>query len=192
MKKALIILALLVSVTVPRAEACVGRILTIGSLDSPADRVFAEMLSVLINERTGTSVNVRVFRNAKELYAAIAAGEIGIFVENTDRTMTVLGRPIEQEAKKAYDLSKEEFRKRLNLVLLSPMGLVTVSGGHGAYFAPVITLDVLENFPALPRVMNKLTGKVNDEEYAQLIRSSQAGDKARQAARDFLKARKLI
>jgi glycine betaine/choline ABC-type transport system substrate-binding protein len=60
------------------------------------------------------------------------------------------------------------------------------------YYAPVISLETINNLPALPKLVNKLGGVVNDETCARLLRSVKGDDKAKKVAKDFLKARKLI
>jgi glycine betaine/choline ABC-type transport system substrate-binding protein len=174
-------------------EACVGKVLTIGVVNSPHDRVLAELISVLIQERTGTTVSVRHFSNSRELYAAVEKNEVAILIENTDRGPGVLGRAAGEQGEQAYALLKEEFRKRYNLVWLQPAGAPVGEGGPGkTLYSPALTIEVMNNFPALPRVINKLAGVMNDEGYRKLEKSVESGEKPAKAARDFLKAKKFI
>ncbi len=176
-----------------QADACVGKTLYIGALDSTHEQVLSEILSVLINERTGTTTNIKYYKNSKELYEAVKTNEVGILIENTDRAMEILGRPKEKDMEKAYNISKEEFRKNLNLVWLKPFGVLTGSDDKTLYYyGPVITADVLNNFPALPRVINKLNGIINDESFLKILKSLKSGEKPKKIAREFLKAKKLI
>jgi len=184
MKKLIFFLALIL-IYASTADACVGKILYIGiNENSPEEKLLAEMLSVLINERTGTTVNIRYYRNSKELYNAVKRKEVGILIENTNRAMEILGRPRESNAKRAYEISKEEFRKNMDIVWLEPFGLLN--------YSPLIAAEVLINFPALPRVINKLSGIMNEEIYTRLVRAINSGEKPRKVARDFLKSKKLI
>lgn len=64
--------------------------------------------------------------------------------------------------------------------------------GEGRYYAPVIILDILETMPALPKLVGKLTGIINDEAGVKLIKSAGPEGKMRKVARDFLKAKRLI
>jgi glycine betaine/choline ABC-type transport system substrate-binding protein len=174
-------------------EACVGKVLTIGAVSAPHDRVLAELISVLINERTGTTVSVRFFNTAKELYAAVEKNEVAILIENTERGTEVLGRSGSEQGEKAYAVLKEEFRKRYNLVWLQPVGAPSLDGGIGrTLYSPALTVEVMNNFPALPRVINKLAGVMNDEGYGKMARSVESGEKPSKAARDFLKSKKFI
>ncbi|OGW37072.1 MAG: hypothetical protein A2Y97_01680 [Nitrospirae bacterium RBG_13_39_12] len=176
-----------------QADACVGRTLYIGTLNSPHEQLLSEMLSVLINGRTGTTVEIKYYKDIEELYSAIKKNEVGITIENTDRAMEILAMPKEENPEKAYNILKEAFRNNLNLVWLNPFGILPVSeGGKKYYYGPVITADVLANFPALPRVINKLSGVVNEETFLKLVKAVFSGEKPKKVARDFLKARKLI
>jgi osmoprotectant transport system substrate-binding protein len=176
-----------------QSDACVGKTLYIGSLNSTYEQLFSEMLSVLINERTGTTVNIRYYKDSRELYNAVKKNEVDILVENTDRALEILGRQREENVEKAYTISKEEFRKNLNLVWLKPFVPLTPGGGKDQYYySPVITVNVLSNFPALPRVINKLSGIINEEIFLRMVKSVKSGEKPKTVAREFLKARKII
>jgi osmoprotectant transport system substrate-binding protein len=176
-----------------QADACVGRTLFIGVLNAPPEQMLSEMLSVLINERTGTTVNIKYYDSPKELYDAVKKNEVGILIENTDRAMEIVGKQNKESGKDAYSALKEEYRNRLSLVWLEPFGFLTMDNGKTQYYyGPVITLDVLSNFPALPRLINKLSSVINDKAFSKMIRSVESGEKPQKIARDFLKAKKLI
>lgn len=196
MKRLFFTLITLVAVLFPAIQppyACVGKVLSIGISNSSGERLLAEMLSMLINERTGTTVSIRVYRDSQEMYQAVKKGEVSILIENTCHALELLGRPPEENARKAYLISKEEFRKSFNLVWLEPLGLLRIDPGKApAYYAPIITVDAMYNFPALPRVINKLSGTVNDEVFEKFIKAVNAGQKSRVVVKDFLRSRKLI
>src|SRR4030043_685839 len=176
-----------------QSDACVGKTLYIGALNSTYEQLFSEMLSVVISERTGTTVDIKYYKDSRELYNAVKKNEVGILIENTDRAMEILGRQREHNPEAAYNISKEEFRKNLNLVWLKPFVPLTREGGKTQYYySPVITVDVLSNFPALPRVINKLSGIMNEETFFKMVKSVKSGEKPKTGARDFLKARKII
>lgn len=176
-----------------QVDACVGRTLFIGVLNAPPEQMLSEMLSVLINERTGTTVNIKYYDSPKELYDAVKKNEVGILIENTDRAMEIVGKQNKESGKDAYSALKEEYRNRLSLVWLEPFGFLSVDKGKTQYYyGPVITEDVLVNFPALPRLINKLSGVINDKAFSKMIRSIESGEKPQKIAREFLKAKKLI
>lgn len=167
------------------SDACVGRTLFIGVPGTASDRMLAEMVSTLINERTGTAVKVQTYKDTREVYEAVKQGKVNIIIESPERALSLLGKPGESNGKKAYDIVKGEYRKTLNLAWLEPFG---VTQGY----APVLTVETLENYPALPKLLAKLAGALNNEAYARLLKSADAGDKSKKAAKEFLKSKKLI
>ncbi|HEX9079574.1 MAG TPA: glycine betaine ABC transporter substrate-binding protein [Desulfuromonadaceae bacterium] len=186
MKKILSLICIVAALALGQsAPACVGKTLYIGVTGAPNELLFAEMISVLVNERTGTSVKIKTFRDAGEMYAAVKRGEVGVFVEEPGRALKMLARPAEGNAKAAYDNVRKESRKSLNLVWLEPFGVKQ-------YYAPVLSLETIGNLPALPKLLNKLGGVVNDDGCARLLRSARGEEQMRKSARDFLKSRKLI
>jgi glycine betaine/choline ABC-type transport system substrate-binding protein len=185
----LISLLLLFSV---RSEACVGRILSIGIVDSVNEKLLAELISVLINERTGTTVNIKVFDDFGDIYDAVKKEEIGVVIENTDHAMSMLNMPKNEDEKKDYDISKAEFKEKLSLTMLKPFGFIAGEDDKKGYYSAVVTEDVLINFPALPRVINKLKNITADKRFNKVLTSVRTGKKGKRAARDFLKKKKLI
>ncbi len=174
-------------------DACVGKILNIGAVNSLEGQVLAEMLSTLINERTGTTVNVKFYKNTQDLYGAVKVNQVDILVENTASAMQVLSRPPERDVKKAYEIVKTAYEMERGLVWLKPFGFLNGSGGTTpSYTATVLRVEVLSNFPALPRVLGKLADAISDETNSRMIKSVEAGEKPRKVARDFLKSRKII
>ncbi len=186
MKKTFSIICILATIALAQsALACVGKTLYIGVTNAPNELLFAEMISVLVNERTGTSVKIKTFRDAGEMYGAVKRGEVGVFVEEPGRALKIMARPAEGNAKAAYESAKKESRKGLNLVWLEPFGVKQ-------YYAPVLSLETIGNLPALPKLINKLGGVVSDETCGRLLRSAKGEEQMKKAARDFLRSRKLI
>jgi len=192
MKKFILIMLLLLSVS-PRAEACVGKVIRIGVMNSPEGQILAEVLSSLINERTGSTVAIRFYDTEQDLYAAVEVKQVDISIENTSKAMQVLNRPAVSDVNRAYEVVKAAYEKEKGLVWLKPFGFLHRSGAPSpSYTAAVLRVDTLNNFPALPRVIGKLGSTLDDETYARLIRSVESGEKPKKAARDFLKSKKLI
>ena len=192
MNKVITILVMLVCFS-QGANACVGKVLTIGVMNSSEGQLFAEMISALISERTGTTLTIKLYKSAQELYEAVKAKQIDISVENTARAMQVLNIPAEGDVHKAYEVVKAAYEKEKGLVWLKPFGFSNGNGGGPpSYTATVLRVEVLNNFPALPRVINKLGNTINDQTYTKLMRSMESGEKPRKVASDFLKSKKLI
>ena len=167
------------------AYACVGKTLYMGVTQAPNEMLLAEMISVLVNERTGTTVKIVQFKDARELYNAVKKGDVGLIIENTDRAAGIVGKGKEANSRSDYESIKSEYRKSMNLVWLDPIGGTSFS-------APVISVETLSNLPALPKLINKLSNTFNDESYAKVVKSAHPNEKPRKVARDFLKSKKLI
>ena len=192
MKKTLLIVAIVLIIT-PAADACVGKLLTIGVTDCPEGQVLGEIVSMLIKERTGTTVQVRLFASAQELYEAVKVKQVDISIENTTRALHVLNRPPETDPNKAYEVVKATYEKERGLIWLKPFRFRSASGGSGpSYTATVLRLDIINNFPALPRVVGKLGPVLDDGAYTRLVTSVEAGGAPKAVARDFLRSKKLI
>ena len=54
-------------ITAHVSMACVGKTIHIG-ISSANEKLMAEMASLMITERTGSSVKIEVYKNSKELY----------------------------------------------------------------------------------------------------------------------------
>ncbi|MBU0481806.1 MAG: hypothetical protein KKG47_11975 [Proteobacteria bacterium] len=179
------------------SQACVGRILYIGALENNADKVMAEMLVTLINERTGTNVKVRYFDNLDGLYKALKAHDenerVDIIVEDTADAMKIMNRERLPDLDQEYASAKNLYEKEMDIIWLNPFGFRnTKSENSPAVNAPIIRRDVLTNFPLLPRILNKLSGAINDQTFAEITDKVSSGEKPKNVAKDFLKARKFI
>ena len=181
--------------------ACVGKTIIIGSKDtSTVQRLIDEILALLINERTGTSVKLMQFDSAEKCRAAIISSEVDIYVEYTGSAMTEVLKVSELKEKDAvFNLVKNEYNEKYNLIWLAPYGFDYPDGlksefkdkGIPSIAAPIIRKDTLKKFPALARLLTKLTGKISNEELSVLVKSV-AGDNYKEIARKFLKENKLI
>lgn len=191
----LAILLVLLAV-VPVSQACVGRILYIGAIDTPESKLMAELLVTLINERTGTNVKIRFANNRNDLYAAFKTHDensrIDIIVENTADAMAHLHKARLGNAEQEYAEIKKLYEKELEVVWLTPFGFKSGSGPVPALSAPLIRQDVLTNFPLLPRILNKLSAAIDTETYNDLLSKIKGGGKPKNVAKDFLRERKFI
>lgn len=177
------------------SQACVGRILYIGALDNPESKLMAELLVTLINERTGTNVKIRYANSSKDLYASFKTHDensrIDIIVENTAEAMAFIHRPRLADLNQEYNEVKKLYEKDLELVWLTPFGYKSGTA-NDAISAPLLRLDVLTNFPLLPRILNKLSGAIDNSTFTSLMNKIKNGDKPKNVAKDFLKERKFI
>jgi len=101
----------------------------------------------------------------------------------------MIGKPRES-GKAGFESAKAEYRKSLNLIWLEPYGTVQ-GGGSQKLFAPVVSNDILSSLPALPKLLQKLSGIANDSGYNRILKA-QGDDKTKKLAKDLLKSKKLI
>jgi len=192
-KKLYIVCIALLLMFPPLADACVGKVLRIGAVSSVDGTLLSEMLAIMINERTGSTVNIKYYATSAELYEAVRSQQIDILVENTARALHILNKPAGSSPAKTYEAVKASYENEKGLIWLKPFGLLNGSEGEGrSYAAPVLKVEVLTNFPALPRVIDKLANIITDEIYARLTKSMDSGEKPTSVARAFLKSKKLI
>jgi glycine betaine/choline ABC-type transport system substrate-binding protein len=192
-------LACAISASVPgRASACVGRTLFIGHYDSPDQVMVANLLAVFIDERTGTTVKLTRFATRDEAFEAMRTDKISIY---SDYSGVVLrkwgGEAPSQDEEKNFARIKEILNRKFNVVWLEPFGYdryFTEKGRAGEKPGPaglMLCKDALSKFPALPKLLGKLRGVLDNETMATLVREAGASD-PKTVARKFLKSRKLI
>ena len=179
------------------AFACVGRTLYIGSLETDGDKIMAEMLATLINERTGTTIQIRYYPDREALYTALKSDveekRADILIENTVDAMKIVGKESNQLPDNDLITAKELYEKELGIIWLNPFGFSNSTGASGqSISAPLVRRDILTNFPLLPRILNKLSGVFTNEIYSSLQKEVADGEKPKNAAKNFLKKRKLI
>lgn len=177
--------------------ACVGRTLYVGALKTTEDNVMAEMLALLINERTGTTVQTRYFDSNEELYTALKSSveekRVDILVEDTADALTIMGKGSVSNPDQDLLLVKDLYAKELNVIWLNPFGYTNSKGeATPSVSAPLVRRDVLTNFPLLPRVLNKLAGAISNSVYQDLTKVVSGGEKPKNAAKDFLRKKKFI
>jgi osmoprotectant transport system substrate-binding protein len=186
---------LVVGVPAQMAYACVGKSLIVGALDNSQQQILAQMLSILISERTGTSVKVVPIEGHVEAHEALLRADLDMYVEYTGVGQVVLlkDEPI-SDSKVLYDAVKGRYKRELNLIWMQPFGFSEVDiapAGTVADAAPVVRKDTLKKFPALARLINKLGGTIDAETMETLEKDSAAGN-SREVARNFLKKNRFI
>lgn len=182
MKKIMcLVMAAVCLMTAHLSLACVGKTIHLG-ISTGGEKLIAEMASLMITERTGSSVKIDVYKDSKALYEAVKQGKVNIIMENTDRAVTMLGK---SAGSLGIDSIKSEYRKNFNLTWLNTFGAAP-------QYAPVLTADTLTNYPALPKLLNKLAGALSNDTNSKLLKTIESDDKIKKTAKDFLKGKKLI
>lgn len=202
---AAILVALLASAGTGRGLACVGRTIVVGYFDTPDQVMVANILAVFIDERTGTTVRLFRFENRDEAFAAIRSDRISLFTDYAGIVLSRFGGETPgPDREKNVSRVKEVLNRKYNVLWLEPFGYDRVfspqtkgnpsrdgaapdPGGAGL----MLCKDSLSRFPALPRLLGKLKGMLDNGTMEELLRESARSD-PKSVARKFLKSRKLI
>ena len=187
---AMLIVALMLSAA--PAGACVGKTIVIGVPDTLAERVLAELVAVLLNERTGTTVEIKRYPDRQGVLNAAKTCEAGIMFENVEHALAVLGEKGKTEDRERYNLAKIGYRKRFDLVWLESLGSLGDKPEEQRHYGPVITAEIMRNFPALPRVINKLSRVISPDAFSRMSALARSGGELKAIARDYLRSQKLI
>jgi glycine betaine/choline ABC-type transport system substrate-binding protein len=150
--------------------ACKGRLLNLAVGNSPDQLIMGKMLSIMINERTGTTVEIVQLEDIKAL----------------------------EEPQKAYILASRSYNEKFDMIWLKPFGFqgplsqATPSEKvDRTLAAPITTKEVIKKFPILDRLINKLAGQVDNKVIEELRKKSENQD-VETLVREFLTARNLI
>lgn len=190
-----LLVLLLTGLTAPTLHACVGKTLLVGSLESPQQQILAQMLSILISERTGTSIKIVAMAGHAEAHEALLRADLDMYVEYTGIGQVTLlkDQPI-ADAALLYRAVKERYNQELNLIWLKPFGFADARiapAGTVADAVPVVRKDTLKKFPALARLINKLGGAIDASTMDKLEKESTSGN-YKEVARKFLKENRFI
>lgn len=181
-----------------RAEACVGRTIFIGHHDTPDQVMVANLLAVFIDERTGTTVKLTRFATRDEAFEAMKGDKISLYSDYSGVVLRKWGgeAPV-QDDERNFARIKEILNRKYNVVWLEPFGYdryFSEKGKAGDKPGPaglMLCKDALSKFPALPKLLGKLRGVLDNDTMAALVREGAASD-PKTVARKFLKSRKLI
>lgn len=197
MKRWVTLLILIVGLTLAAlpAAACVGKTLVVGSKGTVQQDLLAQMLSLLISERTGTSVKVVQYDSTQAVHQALLKDDADMYIEYTGVGHSeVIGGEAPSDAGELYKAVKERYNQELNLIWLKPLGFdnpSAVPAGTPSQAAPVVRKETLKKFPALARLINKLGGTI-DGDTMRTLEEQAKKENLRQVARRFLKDNRLI
>ncbi len=189
---------LFIGILAPQVSGCVGRILTLAISNSPDQQIMGAILSVYINERTGTTVKLTHPGDIQACHQAVLSGQANMYINYLKPAERILGlKKTENNPQRLYVLVSQGFLDRFKLVWLKPLGYkgpLTSSltpGKDASLAAPVVSVETLRKFPVLDRLINKLGGRI-DSNTLEGLEGSTKGQGTKKAARDFLKALRLI
>jgi len=180
------------------ARSCVGRTILIGYHDAPDQVMVANLLAVFIDERTGTTVKLSRFRTREEAFEAIRNDKVSLYADYSSILLSKFAgeRPSGDDEKNIVRL-KEVLNRKYNVVWLEPFGYDRYfpgkanNGERPGQAGVMLCKDALSKFPALPKLLGKLRGVLDNETMASLLREASTSD-PKTVARRFLKTRKLI
>ena len=193
----LLAVIIMLAATTAVSQACVGRILYVGAMETVEDRTMAELLVLLINERTGTNVKIRYYNDNSKLYQALKSHDeetrIDIIIENTADGMAFMNKERQKDLDQEYLTVKKLYEKELDVIWLKAFGFKNIKGSNNpSISAPLIRNDVLTNYPLLPRILNKLSGAIDEKTFTEITSKVKSGSKAKNVVKDFLRAKKFI
>jgi len=181
----------------------VGRTILIGHLDGADQVLVATLLSVFVDERTGTTAKLVRFASRDEALEALRQDRVSLYVDHAGALLARLegaGSGARDPAA-ALGRLKEMLNARCNAVWIASLGYdrrpagaaqAARAGEAGEGPAGVLLCrDALSRFPALPRLVAKLSGVLDNGTLAALLREAERSD-PRAAARRFLKSRRLV
>ena len=189
------LLAALLLVLSTSTFACVGKTLVVGTTGTVQQDLMAQMLSLLIMERTGTTVKIVKVDSNQAAHDALLKADLDMYVEYTGvGQVTILQKAAIADAGQLYKAVKSTYNEELNLIWLKPLGFDEKSvapAGVAAEAAPVVRKDTLKKFPALARLINKLGGRIDIAAIKKLETEARASD-SKKVAREFLRQNRLI
>ena len=179
--------------------ACKGRVLVLAVGDSIDQVIMGQMLSILINERTGTTVEIAQPGDIQASHEAVLQGKANIYINYLGMAEAGTEGPNAlNEPQKAYILVSRSYMEKYGMVWLKPFGFqgplpqAAPSGKvDGTLAVPVTTKDVIKQFPILDRLINKLAGQVDNKTLDELREKSENQD-VEITVREFLTSHKLI
>ncbi len=195
---AVLLAALFLAAVAGPGNACVGRTIQVGYFDTPEQELVANILSVFIDERTGTTVRLSRYETRDEVFDAIKRDKISLYADYSDIVLSKFGgEPPGADREKNVSRVKEVLNRKYNVIWLEQFGYDRYfsekgrSGKVPGEGGLMLCKDSLSRFPALPKLLAKLRGTLDNETMAGLLREADASD-PKTVARKFLKSRKLI
>ena len=194
-----VILTNLAALAAKPLHGCVGRLLIVAVSSSADQVIMGQMLSVLINERTGTTVNIVHPGDLKACHETVLNGKADIYIDYIGLAQTSTGISSDvDDPQEAYTLVSQSYLDKFGMVWLKPFGFqgpwtseIQPGKEGGTLAAPIATKDVLRKFPVLDRLINKLAGRIDNKIINELKKNTKDQD-LEVAVREFLKAQKLI
>jgi len=158
-----------------------------------------QMLSILINERTGTTVNVIQPGDLKRCHETVLEGKADIYINYIGMGLAGMGGSSKaDDPQKVYTLVRQRYMEKFGMVWLKPFGFqgpltseANLKKDRATLAVPVATKDILRRFPVLDRLINKIGGRIDNNTMDELRKKTENQD-IKEAIREFLKTQRLI
>ncbi len=181
------------------SQSCVGRILTVSTNESIEQKLMGQLLATYITERTGTTVNIITAADVDVCEEQIKQCKADIFINYLNVGLAnIYGTAAAGEDQEKYGLVKQHYIETFDMVWLKPLGykgpVINDNGEESSQVSlaiPVTTREVLNRFPVLDRVVNKLGGRIDRRTLQRLIEAAKT-DEPESVVRKFLKDQNLI
>jgi glycine betaine/choline ABC-type transport system substrate-binding protein len=178
---------------------CKGRVLKLAVGNSVDQVIMGQMLSMFINNRTGTTVEIVQPGDIEACHEAVVQGKADIYINYVGMAQAgTEGANALDEPQKAYVLVSRSYMQKFGMVWLKPFGFqgpltqATPSGEVDITMAvPVTTKEVIKKFPILDRLINKLGGRVDNNALEELRKKSE-NQNVETTVREFLTSRHLM
>ncbi|WP_417916237.1 hypothetical protein [Candidatus Electronema sp. JC] len=179
---------LLTGLAASPAQSCVGRILNLTIDGSPEQKAVGQLMATYINERTGTTVTL-----VENQQSADGSCATDVCIQYLKPALAGIGGDQPQDEQEGYAKGKEFYLENKDIVWLKPFAFKgpAANQAEASIAVPVSPREALGKFPVLDRVINKLSGMVNDSFVQEMIEKSKGADPAA-AAKELLKSQKLI
>jgi osmoprotectant transport system substrate-binding protein len=180
-------------------HSCVGRLLIVAVGNSPDQIIMGQMMSVLINERTGTTVNITQPGDLKACHETVLKGKACIYISYIGVAQADMGgSDVVNDPQGAYTLVSQFFLENFDMVWLKPFGFQGPLTNEAHYkkdrvtlAVPIVTKDTLRKFPVLDRLINKLGNRIDNNIIEELRKKTENQD-VKKVVREFLKTQNLI
>ena len=180
-------------------HSCVGRLLVVAVSNSTDQVIMGQMLSILINERTGTTVEIIQPGDLERCHKTVLNGKADIYISYIGMGRASTGMSSEvHDPQEVYALVRQGYMEKFGMVWLKPFGFqgpltpeANFKSERPTLAAPIATKDVLRRFPVLDRLINKLGGRIDANTMDELRKRTEQQD-IKEAVREFLKAQRLI
>jgi glycine betaine/choline ABC-type transport system substrate-binding protein len=167
--------------------SCVGRIVKLSINDSKEHAIIGQVLSIYINERTGSTVELIQAEKGKPGHCAT-----DVCIHYLNDGLAGMSSPVSAaDEQERYNLVKQYYIQNHNLVWLRPLGYKGANAGEASSAVPVAKRESLSKFPVLDRVINRLGGVLDNAAVEELMQQSTGGN-PESVAKDWLKQRNLI